>query len=327
MNEWLTVTTSSPGADPERQQRQVQRGRAARDGTRVRRADGRGELALERRDLGALRHPARENRAPCGIGFRSSIQGRATGIIVLTVTARLASASQLRTTSSPQELLRRHVLRAIPGQQLPAARLPAECAARSQAASAPATCPRTAAAHRPGAARRARSPHRDAPAISRHRSRQVVDRQLAAAAEVDRAPDGCAARSRKDDPARRVGDVREVARLRAVTEDHHRLACQASQEELRNHFAAVAFVMAARAIGVERPHDDRRIAVGAMKGARVGLARQLRPAVHRAWKRRVVLAASAPTARCRTPPSSTRRRTSARPRNGSPRGGEVCPSR
>ena len=57
------------GADADRQQRKVQRGRAARDGAGVRRADGGGELTLEGGDLGALRDPAGQNRAAGGVGL------------------------------------------------------------------------------------------------------------------------------------------------------------------------------------------------------------------------------------------------------------------
>ena len=39
MKEWLTVITSSPGPTPTREQREVQRGRAVRDGAGVRGAD------------------------------------------------------------------------------------------------------------------------------------------------------------------------------------------------------------------------------------------------------------------------------------------------
>ena len=109
----------------------------------------------------------------------------------------------------------------------------------------------------------------------RDRSRQIVDSQFGAAAEINRPADGCRGRSRQDDPARRVRDVREVARLRPIAEDDHRLAGKTSQEELRDHFPAVPFVMAARAIRVEWPHDDRRIPVRAVKGPGIGLARQL----------------------------------------------------
>ena len=62
MNEWLTVITSSPGADADGEQREVQRGGAVRHRAGVRRADERGELALERRDLRPLGDPARAGR-------------------------------------------------------------------------------------------------------------------------------------------------------------------------------------------------------------------------------------------------------------------------
>ena len=45
------------GADADREQRQVERGRAVGDGARVRCAHLRGELPLERGDLRTLRHP------------------------------------------------------------------------------------------------------------------------------------------------------------------------------------------------------------------------------------------------------------------------------
>ena len=61
MYEWLTVMTSSPGADADGQQRQVQAGGAVRHGAGVRRADEGGELLLERGHLRALRDPAGED--------------------------------------------------------------------------------------------------------------------------------------------------------------------------------------------------------------------------------------------------------------------------
>ena len=55
--------------DADGQQRQVQRRRAVRDGAGVRRADELGELALERRDLRALRDPAGEDDAAGRFGL------------------------------------------------------------------------------------------------------------------------------------------------------------------------------------------------------------------------------------------------------------------
>src|SRR5690349_25085015 len=106
----------------------------------------------------------------------------------------------------------------------------------------------------------------------RNRLRQIVDRQLEAAPEIDRAADGCRRCSSQDDAPRGVRHVGEIARLRAVAEDDHRFAGETAQEKLRNDFAAVSLMMASRSVSVERTNDDRGIRVGAMKRPRVSLA-------------------------------------------------------
>ena len=63
-------TTSSPGADPEHDEREVERGGAARERDGVRDADGRGELALEGVDVRAERRdPVRLDRLGDELGL------------------------------------------------------------------------------------------------------------------------------------------------------------------------------------------------------------------------------------------------------------------
>jgi len=69
-----------------------------------------------------------------------------------------------------------------------------------------------------------------------------------------------------------------------------RPAGRAAQQELGDDLAAIALVVAARAVRVERPHDDRGKVVGAVKRPRVALPRKLGRTVHRPRECRMGLA-------------------------------------
>ena len=86
-------------ADTERGERDVKRRRAARHRAGMRRADGLGEFAFERRDLGALRHPAGENRAARGLRFLLVHPGTRHGNHGVHGHGVAAFTSQLRTIS------------------------------------------------------------------------------------------------------------------------------------------------------------------------------------------------------------------------------------
>ena len=323
MNEWLTVMTSSPGPTPTASERQVQRRRAARDGAGMRRADGRGELALEGRDFRALRDPSRQDRAARGLGVAlvepGSRDGDQRGRSSASHRDSERRRIQLRTTSCSSSSSGVFVLIAIPLAAGAAGPRTATLAARTRAARARATTSATSRRTSPGRGRSCSTTASGRPATDATvcaRSLIVTSLPLP---RLIVSPDGLRMLAGQQDAVRRVAHVREVARLRAVAEDDHRPAGETAQQELRNDFPAVALVMRPRPVGIERPDDDRRIAVGAEVRARVALARQLRAAVDGARERRVILGhrsqrMSAPTARRRTPPSSTRRRTAARRR-------------
>ena len=94
------------GPDAEGEQGQVQRRRAARDGAGVRRADVRGELLLEGRDLRPLRDPAGEDR-PAGRRGLLLAQARAGDRDLPEARAHRATASRPETISGRHAARRR----------------------------------------------------------------------------------------------------------------------------------------------------------------------------------------------------------------------------
>ena len=94
------------------------------------------------------------------------------------------------------------------------------------------------------------------------------------------------------DPAEPGGgffDVDEVAGLRAIAKDHRRFAVECPNHKPGNDLARIAFVMAAGAEIVERPHDDSRETVGLMIGSCVAVTCELGRAVDRLRKSWMIL--------------------------------------
>ena len=319
MNEWLTVITSSPGPTPTASRARcsavVQLETAQACGAPTAAANSRSNAA----DFRTLRHPSRQDRAAGRFGVALVEPGPSDG----NDRGRVCSHGVGGRHPVVDDLLLEQLLRRLCADRgtsaaAAAARRTATPAARIRAASRPWRRRRTSRVTSPGRGSIVLDRRIGPPGFNRGTSpaRSLIVTSLPLPMLIV-SPDGSRMLTGQQDAARGVAHVGEVAGLRAVAEHDHRPAGQAAQEELGNHLAAVALVVRARTVGVERAHDDGRIPVGAEVGARVALAGQLRPAVDRAGKGRVILVMRPPdrrgTARRRRPPSSRRRRTAARP--------------
>src|SRR6187402_641582 len=252
MNEWLTVTTSSPGPTPRatsaRCSAVVQLDTAQACGAPTAAANSRSKAATSGP---CVTQPERIARRAASAS-RSSSQGRATGISERPLTAvfgtppGVPSATLLRRHPVPrdlalEQLLGRGGLRAIPLEE------PRQPLLQRHARTVIEERLRVAhvgvqAQHITRARLMPLHRHRT-PDRPPHLQGEGVDRELGTEPEVDRLPDRVGMLPREDDPARAVGDEREVAGLRAITEDEQRKAGQPAQHELRNHLAAVALVV------------------------------------------------------------------------------------
>src|SRR6185503_3554570 len=203
-------------------------------------------------------HPERMARRAASASS-SSIQGRATGIMGRSGQAHGRSLRSLRVPVADhlglEKLFRRLVLRSIPVEQALEAVLEGYPGAESEnpprhgdvrAESQNVSGPRRIVRH--------------AERTLGHRGngdRKVVDADFAAAAEIQRASHGLVRRGGEDDAPGGVLDEHEVARLLAVAEDDHGPVGEAAQQKFGYDLAAVAFVMAARSVGIEWPDHDR----------------------------------------------------------------------
>ena len=109
---------------------------------------------------------------------------------------------------------------------------------------------------------------------------QLEDRDLLTVADVDRLSDRGLPDPRGGNGARGVLDEGEVTGLAAVAEDDRGEAVLGADQELRDDLTAVALVVRARPECVERPDDHGGHAVCDVVGPGVGLAGELRAAVH-----------------------------------------------
>ena len=226
------------GADARSQERQVQRGGAARHRARVRRADGCRELLLEGRDLGPLRHPARQDGPPRGFDLALAEHGAGDGNRRASAAHELpGTVAQLCTISSSSSSLRGLRLGSIPlEQETQPGRRDRLCGVNPRN-SARATCRRTAAARRQDAGGRAVRPRHWRPGDRGHQPGQLVDGHLAAAAEIDGLADGardrrprggCRPRYRS-----RTGNRASACRRRRRSSDARRDSAAGTSESLR----------------------------------------------------------------------------------------------
>src|SRR5678815_2318516 len=272
MKEWLTVTTSSPGPTPSASSARcnavVQLETAHACDAPTASANSCSNAATSGP---CVTHPDKMARRAAAASC-SSIHGRATGMIVFTGSpATVITTSERATDHEPltthridvpvsdhfiaKQLLGRHVLRLVPVEQLsqplfqPHLRCIPEERLRVRHIRA-----------QPQYVAWARLLMHDLRVWGvrdlRDRARQLIHRQLEPTPQIQRPTDRRRRCCREDDAARRIADIGEVTCLRSITEHDHRLAGETSQHELRDHFAAVPFVMTARSVGVERTDDD-----------------------------------------------------------------------
>src|SRR5262249_5543860 len=109
---------------------------------------------------------------------------------------------------------------------------------------------------------------------------EMVDADLSAGTDIERAADGPGRQAAGDDALCRIIDKSEVARLLAIAMNQERLAAQSAQHELRDDFATIAFVLRPRAEGIEWANDRHGIAIGAPESVGIAFASELRRAIH-----------------------------------------------